>query len=479
MGHNKRVNNDAPTINPAVPGSMTTKIAAWSLWDWGSAAWNAVITTFVFTTWLSSTAFVDQTVVAAAQSAKAAGEPANNAAQLAVDSVIATHSSWFGWGVALAGLSIALLAPVLGSRTDAGGRRKLWLGINTGAVVILSLCLFFITPDQDKLDFNVLVGIAILALGNIFFELASVNYNAMLNQISTRSNRGKISGIGWGAGYLGGIVLLLVLFFGFINPEVGWFGVTGENGLDIRISVLIGAAWFGAFAIPVLIAIPEIPAPAKQKPLSILAAYAKLFKDVKTLWRADRRVVRFLISSAIFRDGLAGVFAFGGIIAAGTFGFTASQVVMFAIVANVIAGIATILGGFFEDRVGAKLIIVTALLGMIIAAIVLFFAHSSGQLMFWVFGSILCIFVGPVQSASRSTVSRLALSGHEGELFGLYATTGRAASFLAPAAFALLVNIFGAQYWGILGLALILLVGLILVLPLDLSPREPERVPGQ
>src|SRR5699024_2451848 len=97
--------------------------------------------------------------------------------------------SWFGWGIAIAGLSIALLAPVLGARSDTGGRRKLWLGINTGAVVVLSLALFFITPDQARLDFNVVAGIAILALGNIFFELASVNYNAMLNQISTKENR--------------------------------------------------------------------------------------------------------------------------------------------------------------------------------------------------------------------------------------------------------------------------------------------------
>lgn len=458
--------------NAGAPAKSTSKIAAWSLWDWGSAAWNAVITTFVFSTWLNSSAFVDENLVAAAAAAKAAGEPKNNAAQQAVDAVLAAHSSWFGWGIAIAGLSIALLAPVLGARSDTGGRRKLWLGINTGAVVVLSLALFFITPDQARLDFNVVAGIAILALGNIFFELASVNYNAMLNQISTKENRGRISGMGWGAGYLGGIVLLLVLFVGFINPEVGWFGVTDANGLDIRISVVIGALWFGVFAIPVLVAIPEVPAQPKQRQGSLFGAYGKLVRDVKRLWRQDRRVVKFLIASAIFRDGLAGVFAFGGIIAAGTFGFSPAQVVMFAIVANVIAGIATILGGYFEDRIGAKRIIVAALIGMIISAFILVLAQGGGPIVFWIFGSILCIFVGPVQSASRATVSRLALPGHEGELFGLYATTGRAASFLAPAAFALLVNMFGAQYWGILGLVLILGIGLALVWPLDLSQRS-------
>lgn len=461
------------TTTPSIPVTVPKrKIAAWSLWDWGSAAWNAVITSFVFSTWLSSSAFVDDKLVAAATDAANAGLPKDNPAQLAVDAVIATHSTWFGWGIVLAGVSIALAAPVLGARSDRGGRRKAWLAINTLAVVLVSFALFFVYPDQSRLDFYMVVGIVLLALGNIFFELASVNYNAMLNQISTKENRGRISGIGWGAGYLGGIVLLVLLFVGFINPEVGWFGVTDTNGMDIRISVVIGAVWFGVFAIPVLIAIPETLAQAKGVKLGIIGAYRKLVRDVQTLWRVDRRVVRFLIASAIFRDGLAGVFAFGGIIAAGSFGFSPSEVVIFAIVANVIAGIATIAAGFFEDRVGAKLVMVTALFGMIISATVVFFGHGSGQLIFWIFGSILCIFVGPVQSASRATISRLSLPGHEGELFGLYATTGRAASFLAPAAFAVMVGIFGMQIWGILGLVLILAVGLALLLPLDLSPRQ-------
>ncbi len=427
-----------------------------------------MITTFVFTTWLTSSAFAPTDI---AEQAANTSDPGHATAKLEVAGIIATHTTWLSWGTALAGLAIALIAPVLGARADAGGRRKLWLGINTTAVVILSMLLFFVTPDQENLSGNVVLGIVILAAGNIFFELASVNYNAMLNQISTPTNRGRISGIGWGAGYLGGIVLLVIVYFGLVEPEVGVFGITGENGLDIRVAVLFSALWFAAFAIPVFRAVPEQPSVATVPP-TIMASYRKVGADIARLWRTDRTTLRFLFSAAIYRDGLAGVFLYGGILASGTFGFTSGEVILFAIGANVVSGIATIVFGFLEDRVGARLVIIGSLLGMIVSGLVVFLGHNGGPTIFWIFGLMLCIFVGPVQSASRSTVSRLATPTTEGELFGLYAMTGRVVSFLAPLSFGVMVAIFDEQRFGILGLIAILAVGLVLVWPLNLMGRD-------
>lgn len=455
----------------AAPGRRA--VLAWSLWDWGSAAFNAVVTTFVFTRWITSSAFVDAEIVDAAE---AGGD--GSSAEAVLDSVLAQHSTWLGWGIAAAGLLIALLAPVLGSRSDRSGRRRLWLGINTAVVVVLMAAMFLITPDPDALEQNLVLGIVLLALGNIFFELASVSYNAMLAQVSTPATVGKVSGLGWGAGYLGGIVLLLILFVGFINPDVGWFGVTGEGGLDVRVSVLVAAAWFAVFAVPVLRAVPEVPSEGSRARVSVAASYRRLAADVAALWRADRRTVWFLLSSAVFRDGLAGVFTFGGIIASVTFGFSASDVIMFAIAANVVAGLATIAAGYVEDRVGAKAVIVAALVGMLVAGTVVLVLHDGGTTVFWIFGLALCVFVGPAQSASRALLARLTPPGREGEMFGLYATTGRAASFLAPAAFAVSISIFGAQHWGILGLLVVLAAGLALLLPVrlgDLTTPRPVR----
>jgi UMF1 family MFS transporter len=418
-------------------------VLAWSLWDWGSAAFNAVVTTFVFAVYLTGESFGDDDAIAA---------------QL-------------GWALAIAGFLIAVLAPVTGARSDSSGRRKFWLGVNTFVVVGLTAGMFFVLPSPEYL----LLGLVLLAAGNVFFELAGVSYNAMLTQVSTSRTIGKVSGFGWGMGYIGGIVLLLIVYFGFINPEVGLFGVTGDNGLDVRVTMLIAAAWFGLFALPLLLRVPEYRAPEAElrAKVGFLQSYLELGRDVANLWRTSRQTVYFLVASAIFRDGLAGVFTFGGVLAASAFGFSPGEVIIFAIAANVVAGIATISVGALDDRLGAKPVIVTALIGLIVSGSLVFFLHDGGQIVFWTAGLALCLFVGPAQSASRTFLARLIPAGREGEVFGMYATTGRAASFLAPTAFALMVTVFGETYWGILGIMLVLLVGLLLLLPVKAGQNQP------
>ena len=446
---------------------LDRRVVAWSLWDWGSAAFNAVITTFVFTRWITSTDFVDRDLVAEADAGSAT-------AQTLVDAAVAEHSTWLGWGLTIAGILIALLAPVTGARSDDAGRRKLWLGIHTGVVVLVSAAMFFVVPDPDALTRNILLGITLLAVGNVFFELALVNSNAMLSQIATPGNYGRVSGIGWGAGYIGGIVLLLVLFVGFINPEVGWFGVTSADGLDIRVSVLLSAVWFAVFAVPVLLAVPEKARSATHRRIGFVGAYAAVLRSVRDLWRHARHTLAFLVASAIYRDGLAGVFTFGAVIASGTFGFSASEVVVFAIAANLVAGVSTIVGGYVDDRVGSKRIIVASLIGLVVSGVAVFVLRDAGTTAFWVFGLALCLFVGPAQSASRSLLSRVAPVGREAEVFGLYATTGRAASFLAPLAFSTFILIGGSQAWGILGIVLVIGIGLALLLPVVVT-KYPDR----
>jgi UMF1 family MFS transporter len=400
-------------------------VVAWAFWDWGGAAFNAVITTFVFTVYLTSS---------------------------------------LGYGLAIAGIIVALIAPVLGQRTDASGRRKLWLAINTGVVVVMTALMFFV---EGKPAFF-LLGVGLVSVGTIFYEIATVNYNAMLIQVSTPRTVGKVSGLGWGAGYLGGIVLLLFVLLGLVGLTAasgGFLGVSHDNGLNIRLIAVIAALWTLAFSLPILFTVPEISRENRRDRVGFFESYGVLFRDITNLWRESRNTVLFLISSALFRDGLVGVFTFGGILAQGTFGFSSSQVIIFAIAANVVAGVSTFISGLFDDRFGAKPVIVVSLVGLIIAGLGVFLAHDLGPAAFWVGGLILCLFVGPAQSASRTFLARVTPAGREGEVFGLYATTGRAVSFLAPLLFSTFVAVAGAQYWGILGIVLVLLVGLVLLIP--------------
>ncbi|MFB0837970.1 MULTISPECIES: MFS transporter [unclassified Arthrobacter] len=451
----------ASELEAGTPSSSKGRILAWASWDWGSAAFNAVMTTFVFTVYLTSNAF--------------GGED--------------SASAVLGAALAVGGFAIALLAPVTGQRSDAGGRRKLWLGVNSAAVAILTALCFFVFPRPEFL----LLGACLIALGNVFFEFAGVNYNAMLAQVSTPQNIGKVSGFGWGAGYLGGIVALLIVLQLFVQPAFDWFGASTQDSLNIRLVAVFSALWFFVFALPVLFAVPELPRSPQAARLGFLASYGLLFRRIKAIYATSPHTIYFLLASAVFRDGLAAVFTFGGIIAAGTFGFALSQVIFFAIFGNVVAAIGAMLGGFLDDKVGPKAVITGSLVGLLVAGTAIlvlgngnysFFGMQwAGSTTFWVFGLFLCLFVGPAQSSSRAYLARLAPHGESGELFGLYATTGRAVSFLAPALFTLCITLATplvpagqAQRWGILGIMVVLLAGLLVLLPVKPPAKAPVAV---
>lgn len=435
----------AAVEGPARPGRWP--VVAWGLWDWGSAAFNAVITTFVFTVYLTSDDF---------------GPGAETK---------------LGWALGAAGLVVALFAPLTGQRADRSGRRNRWLAVNTGIVVLTSAAMFVVTPTPDLLW----LGLLLLAAGNVAFEFASVNYNAMLPEISTPATVGRVSGLGWGLGYLGGIVLLLAVYLGLIAPDVGLFGVTSADGLDVRVTMLLCAVWTLVFSLPVLLTLRDHPGPRQERAarLGLVDSYRALFASVGDLWRHDPAVVRFLVASAVFRDGLAGVFTFGGVIAHTVFGFDDGGVIIFGVVANVVAGVATIAAGALDDRLGPKRVILAALVSMVVAGVVIFALHGAGTWVFWSFGLLLAVFVGPAQSASRTYLARMVPEGREGQVFGLYATTGRAVSFLAPVAFSLAIVLGGgADHWGILGIVLVLVVGIALLVPVP-PPRPRTAGAGE
>lgn len=388
-----------PRLATAAP---RRQVVAWALWDWGSAAFNAVMVTFVFGTYLASDAF-------------GPGE---------------RGTAWLSTALAVAGVVIALTAPVMGRRADGAGRRRLWLGVMTAAVIACTAACFLVTPQESSL----LLGVTMIALGTVFFEFAEVQVNAILVQISTPATIGRISGIGWGAGYLGGILLLLIVFVGFVSGDAHWFGITGDEALNIRVVALVAAAWFLVFAIPVLVAVPD-PAPAPTpgggpRRESLVASYRALGSTLARMWREDRNTLWFLVSSAVFRDGVGAVFVYGAILGTTVYGLADSDVILFAIVANVVAAAGAFAGGRLDDAIGPRRVILGSLAAMVLVAAGL--ALASGTLAFWIGGLALCLFVGPVQSASRAFLGRLTTERTAGEVFGLYATTGRAVGFITP-----------------------------------------------
>ncbi|NMN99252.1 MFS transporter [Antrihabitans stalactiti] len=411
------------------------QVFAWGLWDWGSSSFNVVTLTFVFSVYLT-----------------------DKVGENLPGSISA--GTWFSWSLGIAGFFVAVLAPISGQYFDASGRRKRSLGVLSALTVVLMAAMFFVKDSYQYLW----LGLVLLGLASIAAELAVVPYNAMLRQVSTPETIGRVSGFGWAMGYFGGIVLLLVSYFGFIaghGDTRGLLGIATEDGLNIRLVALLAAVWYLCFTIPVLFAVPEPPkfdTDPGAADAGFLQSYRVLWRDIRDLWKTDRNVVYFLGASALFRDGLAGIFAFGAILAVGVYGIADDDVLLFGIAANVVAAVGALVAGRFDDNVGPKAVIRFSLISLLVAGVVLLVV--SGPVMFWVFGLLLCLFVGPAQSSARTYLARLTPPGREGQLFGLYATTGRAVTFLAPTLFGLFAWLFGTDRAGIIGILVVLGVGL-------------------
>ena len=430
------------------------QVYSWALWDWATQPFNTVILTFVFTAlYLTTDSFLPADLAALDPSSKA------------YDTAIAGLTSSLGLGSTIAAFGILLLAPVLGQRADAAGRQKLWLGIGTGALIFCMLGLWFVEPTPNLFW----LGVALISAATVFQEIAAVNSNAMLIGIANPKNVGRISGLGWGFGYLGGIIALVIVV---VLDTFDWFGMSTDNGLAYRLIAVGCAVWAIIFSIPIFLNVPEPSLGRPERKVGFFKSYALLVKDVAGLYRdpETRPTFWYLLSSAVFRDGLGGVFAFGAIIGTAVFGFETQEIIVFGIAANLIAGVSTILAGRLDDRVGPKRIILASIGSMIVAGLAVFLLRDGGAMVFWIGGLILCAFVGPAQAAARSFLARVTPAGREGEIFGLYATTGRAASWMASGAWTVLIVLTSQTAFGILGIMVVLIIGFLLLLPVK-APR--------
>jgi MFS transporter, UMF1 family len=426
--------------------SKRSQAVAWALWDTGSAGVSAVVVTFVFSVYLTG----------------AVGKGLHGGV---------TPASWLGRALAIAGLTIAVLAPVIGVWVENPRRRRLTLTVLTGLVVGLVSAMSLIRERPEYLW----AGLALLAVGAACGDLASVPYNAMLRQLTTPQNSGRISGFGLAAAFVGSVGLLLLVYFGCIDGKGstrGFLHLPIGDGMNVRIAMLVAAGWLVVFATPLLLTAHKLPAPAGADgpALSALGGYRRLWKDLVGEWHRDRNLVYYLLAAAVFRDGLAGVFTFGGVLGVNAYGISPDDVLIFGVAASVVAALGAVFGGFLDDWIGSKPVIIGSLAAIIAAGLAMM--ALSGPRAFWATGLLLCLFIGPAQASARTLLLRMSSEGKEGVAFGLYTMTGRAVSFVAPWLFSLFVDLFGAVRAGMGGLCLVMVAGLLGLLMV----RVPRRV---
>jgi UMF1 family MFS transporter len=420
------------------PAADRRGLIAWCFYDWANSPFPTVVVTFIFAAYFTTTL---------------------------AETPEAGTGLW-GQAIALSGLAVALLAPVLGALADQGGRRKPWIGAFTMVAVLCAAGLWWVEPDPGF----ALLALVLVGLGNAAFELGQVFYNAMLPEVAGARRLGRISGWAWGLGYAGGLVCLALSLVLFIQPEAPIFGLDKEAAEQVRAIGPFVALWFAVFALPLFLYTREGPASKMPAGQAVRQGLASLLATLRGLPRHGQ-IGRFLLARMIYTDGLNTLFAFGGIYAAGTFGMSFEEILIFGILLNIAAGLGAVGFGWMDDRLGAKPTIMVSLAGLTIAGVAILVVDS--RTWFTVIGCGLGLFIGPAQAASRSLMARLAPPELRNELFGLYALSGKATAFIGPALVGWVTVWADSQRAGMATIPIFFLVGMILLWPL----KDPSARP--
>jgi UMF1 family MFS transporter len=412
--------------NPDQPHPVSRKaILAYALYDWASSPVPTLHATFVFAVYFSTAVMPEGGTTA------------------------------WAWMTAFSAAVVAVLSPFLGAVADQMGLRKSLLMmmsvIGGGSVAAL----WVILPDPSYATLALLLS----AISIIAMETAFVFYNALLPGITRRDMIGRVSGFSWGAGYIGAIVCLVLALGLFILPEQPGFGLDKDKAEHIRITMPLAALWFVLFAVPFFFLVPE-GMKSKNRFIPVL-------KEGWSVVRHTPGLMRFLIARMFYADALVTLFAFGGIYAANVFGFSQTEVIVFAIVLNITAGLGAVLGGIADDRFSSLATIRFSLILLIGLGLAGLLAPNAA--VFWVAGSLLGIFIGPLQAASRSHALRLSPHGSEARVFGFMMLTGKATAFIGPLIYGWLVFQTGSERAGMVTVIILLVIGI------GLLPSTPRR----
>lgn len=411
-------------------------IAAWCLYDWGCASFSIIVTTFIFATYFTT--------------------------HVAANKIVGTYQ-WAN-AISLAGVVIAFSSPLFGAIADHGGYHKRWLGFFTMMCITGAALLWFSYPNERAIYFT----LTCVVIGTIGLEVALVFYNAFLPALAPRDYLGRISGWGWGAGYLGGIAALSLALFFFIRTN--FFHLNMQTAEQIRICGPFTALWYAVFALPLFFIVPSLSAVSKPLPQAIVLGWRDLLKTLRQLTK-EKNILMYLIAHMIYTDGLNTLFAFGGIYAAGTYGLSFEEVLLFGITMNITAGLGAIALGWVDDLLGPKPTVILSLCFLVVLALPLLVLQD--KFTFWITALFLCLFVGPVQSASRTMMVHLiARKQMSTEMFGLYALSGKITAFIGPWLLGVLTLTFQSQRVGMATIVVFFAFGALLLVPINMHDAE-------
>lgn len=439
------------------------RIWGWYFFDWANQPYNTLLLTFIFAPYFAAT--------------------------VAPDPV--TGQQLWGWMLTVTGITIAVLAPVLGAIADSAGRKRPWIVLWSCFYIIGSFALWWAVPGMEAIWFVLIA----FGIGMIGLEFGIIFTNALLPSLGKREELGQISGSGWAFGYAGGVLSLVLVLLFLAENDTGrtLIGLDPVLGLDAaaregtRAVGPFTALWYLVFIIPFFLWVAEPPTGIAPRPTGVVRqGLADMLRTLKRLPRHPS-LLAYLGSSMFYRDALNGIYAFGGIYAVGVLGWSITLIGIFGITAAVTGAIFCWIGGRVDRAIGPKPVIIVAILALIAVCLVVVTTDRSMVLLmpvaansqlpdmvFFLCGGVIGAAGGVLQASSRTMMVRQANPGRMTEAFGLYALSGKATSFLAPASVALATQIFENQRLGVAPLIALFIVGLVLLVWVKPDGESPE-----
>lgn len=434
-------------------------IWGWMFFDWAAQPFFTVVTTFIFGPYFVS---------------RMAGDPN-------------TGQAVWGYGIAAAGLVIAVLSPILGSIADQTGPRKPWIAFFAAIKITSLILLWFAAPGSD-----LFLVVALFSLASVAAEFSTVFNDSMMPRLVPKSEIGRISNIAWGLGYLGGMIALIFVVTCLAgSPETGktiigidpLFGLDPKLGEDARATGPLSAGWYFLFILPMFFFTPDA-----IKGIPIGPAVREGLLELKsTLAEVRKRggIFRFLVARMIYQDGVNALLALGGTFAAGMFHWSITEIGMFGIILNVVAIFGCWVAARLDTALGSKAVVMIALVMLSVATIgvvstgpgftllglIQLPTTDSGGLFgtaaekaYILYGLLIGLAFGPVQASSRSYMARSVTAAESGRYFGIYALAGRATSFLAPFLVATITAVSDSARLGMAVIILFLAIGMAILL---------------
>ncbi|MEL6683742.1 MAG: MFS transporter [Pseudomonadota bacterium] len=437
------------------------RIWGWMAFDWASQPFYTLGLTFIFgpyfavvaTEYFLGTGMTDAAADARAQSVWSAGQT-------------------------IAGLLIAFSAPFLGAFADNSGRKMPWIAFFSVVYVVATFTLWGLTPDGSALIFML-----VMFYVGFFAAESALNFvNAILPSLGNDEEVGRISGSGAAFGYWGGVTSLFIMLLLLAENDQGvtllgnppLFGLDPELREGTRSVGPFIAIWYVIFIIPFFMFVRDDPK-AEKKSTRLSAVWGELIETLRGVFHR-KSLLNFLVGSMFYRDALNALYAFGGVYAALVLDWQTIQIGVFGIIAAIAAAITTWLSGLADARVGPKPVIRVAVWVLIMVSVVIVgmsreaifgipFAEGSGtpDIIFYICGVCIGGAGGAVYASSRSMMVRHTHPDRPAEAFGLFALTGKATAFLAPALITLFTVMTGNNQLGFLPVIFLFLIGLFLL----------------